>query len=316
MSDPTTTDTDQVPGEPLELIAEGVAGLTGVHYNIDGDVVDTAIRNAVVAAGVQPVGQHGLAFLVPDGYKLEVRDARDLTDDVRPLRRRLELSFIGVRSLAGYVNTYKSDATRVYLRDLTGKGTKVLTDETAWVVSAVLDEHPADGTDHREHRAGLTLRPTTAGSRWGAALARDYLTQDDLLDLIADGIGEIAKPDGATLHDLIADLHAIRTSEAKSVRRTGGESTITVSENVGLHGGTTGDSVTIPDQITVVFDPFAGITTKPVVLTVTVKPKVTAQTAVVFGLEAPALDDEIARTLGEIAAQLTEATGIEPLWVP
>ena len=37
---------------------------------------------------------------------------------------------------------------------------------------------------------------------------------------------------------------------------------------------------------------------------------------VTFVLTAPTLDERLARIIGDIAAHLTEATGIEPLWVP
>lgn len=38
--------------------------------------------------------------------------------------------------------------------------------------------------------------------------------------------------------------------------------------------------------------------------------------SVSFVLSAPTLDERIASIIGEIAGHLTEATGIEPLWVP
>lgn len=306
-TEPTTTDDF---AELLEPMAEPMVG-----YSVDSDVIRTAVQHAVAAVEAQPIGQHGLGFVLPEGYRLELQDARQWTDKQLPTVREQTTAFVGVRSLTAYVTRYRTDDTLGYVRDLTGIGRKVLTTETPAAAFYVIDDMPAAaGTAHRAHKATLTLRPTAAAIRWGTAFDC-WLEQDDLLDLIADGIGEIADPDGASLHDLIADLHAIRATAVKSVRRTGGQATVEVAENVTLHSGS-GSTITVPESITLVFTPFAAIATKPVVLKVSVKPRVTAGNEMTFRLEAPGLADAISATVGELAAQLTEGTGIEPLWIP
>ena len=167
------------------------------------------------------------------------------------------------RRSPSYVNRYKTDATLGYVRDLNGRGATALTSDVE-IANYVLDDHPADdaATGFREHIATLVLRPTAAARRWGSALAAKMIDQERLLDLVVDGIAEIAEPDGATLRDLVSDLHAIRTSSARSVLRTGGQATVEVADNVSLHSGT-GTKVTIPEQITIVFTPYAVVRPPP-----------------------------------------------------
>lgn len=70
------------------------------------------------------------------------------------------------------------------------------------LIVVVLDDHLAHPTaaNHRTHRAELVLRPTAAARRWAKVLGEgQILTQEQMLDLIDDGIREIADPDGAVL---------------------------------------------------------------------------------------------------------------------
>src|SRR5690606_31339577 len=139
-------------------------------------------------------------------------------------------------------------------------------------VTVIIDDHPTGGVARRAHAAKLVLRPTAAAKRWAAALKADTLTQEQFLDLIVDGLTEIGRPDGAVLRDLVQDLHAIRQTEIKSVIRTGGEGAIQLAENVKLHAGP-GDTVTFPEEMTVVLTPFVGVE-EQVVLNIRIKPTV------------------------------------------
>lgn len=173
---------------------------------------------------------------------------------------------------------------------------------------------PTTGT-HISGHAQLTIRPTAQAIRWGTALDRLH-DQESMLDLVVDGIGEIAEPDGATLRDLIADLHAIRTTSARAVSRRTGESTVEVSENVTLHAGP-GNTVTIPERMTVIFRPFhTDAATEAIVLPITIRPTVNPAGQVMFALSCPTLADELDRVIRGYSARLHELTGIEPLWVP
>jgi hypothetical protein len=300
--------TRTTPPDPVETLSPIVYGPDDL-----AKLISTAVDHAVAATDPVQLGDHGLTYLVPAGFKLEQRDIRDLSDPILPHHRSGKFSFVSVDSIAQYVQRYQSEDTLGYITDCTGRGPASLTGDLQ-VARFVLDDHPVDGTAFREHTATLILRPTPAGRRWGAALAAGAVDQERLLDLVVDGIGEIAEPDGATLRDLIADLHAIRTTSARSVIRTGGQATVEVAENVTLHGGT-GNTVTIPERITVMFLPFTGVPAE-IAFDITVKPKVGRDERVSFVLDAPALDERITEVLDDVAGLLKDGTGIVPMWVP
>ena len=307
------TDHDPTPYETELSTATGyLAGATAT-YDVDADVVAEAVRNAVAAVEPRPVGQHGVAFLVPPGWQHKIEDEREHSPEQLPEYRDLTLSFVGVRSLAAYVNRYASPDTLGYIVDVNGKGTAPLLGDLE-AAFYVLDDIPAPegSTARRCHRAELILRPTAAARRWGAALGKP-LSQEQMLDLVVEGITEIAAPPGAELRDLISDLHAIRTTSAKSVIRTSGQLAVEVADNVTLHAGP-GNRVEVPEKLTLVLAPFAGIGST-LQVDVLIKPKVTGE-SVTFVLTAPTLDERIASIIGEIAGHLTEATGLEPMWVP
>jgi hypothetical protein len=298
-----TTDTTEPTWTPAE-----------VSYAITPDVVDTAVRNAVAATEPTAVGDYGTAFLVPEGFTLTRIDVRDSSDPLPPHHIAHYTALVGVESFAAYVNRYRTENTLGYLRDPIGLGPAALTSDQR-IGHYVLDDHPTDGrTAFRDHIVTLVLRPTAAARRWGKALAADHVDQETLLDLVVDGIAEIATPDGAVLRDLVADLHAIRTTSARSVIRTGGQATVEVADNVTLHAGT-GNQVTVPESMTVVFQPYAGVDSH-ITLPIKIKPRITRDERVHFLLDAPALDDQLAATIRQVRAELDELTEITPMWVP
>ena len=317
------TDHDPTPYEhTLAAPADPIGGAPAT-YEIDSDVVRTAVRNAVAAVEPVELGEHGVAFLVPDGWKLQLEDQRAYSPNQLPEYRDLTLSFVGVRSLAAYVNRYATGDTLGYIVDVNGKGTGPLLNDLEaafYVLDDIPDVEPVlpggtapAGTARRCHRAKLIVRPTAAARRWGRALSGQPLTQEQMLDLVVEGITEIASPPGAELRDLISDLHAIRTTSAKSVIRTSGQLAVEVADNVTLHAGP-GNRVEVPEKLTLVLAPFAGIGST-LQVDVLIKPKVSGE-SVTFVLTAPTLDERIASIIGEIAGHLTEATGLEPMWVP
>jgi len=273
-------------------------------------LVETAIDNGVLALDPQEVGDHTLVFPLPPGWTAAHVDVR-LNEDL-PRFRTGSFPLVGVRSLAAYVNRYKTDNTLGWLRDVNGVGPSALTADLQ-VADYVIDDLPTDSTSNREHHAVLVLRPTPQARRWGKVLAAGSVDQETLLDLVVDGIGEIADPDGATLRDLVADLHAVRNTSVRSVIRQGGGATVEVADNVALHAGT-GNQVLVPDLIRVVFQPYASVPDQ-IVLDITVKPKV-INDKVTFALSAPGLDGALAKLVSSLAEALTESTGFEPLWKP
>jgi hypothetical protein len=81
---------------------------------------------------------------------------------------------------------------------------------------------------------------------------------------------------------------------------------------VNLHGGK-GTEITVPEKMSIVFQPFASIG-DTIVLDVKIKPLIAANGKVTFALSAPSLDAVMTKLVSTIAEQLTEATTIEPLW--
>lgn len=317
MSEHATTTPDQ---DAMLVLDEQLLPVVDNLHSVQGAVqlIDAAIQNALAATEPIEVGDHGLAFRKPDGTT-EIVNVRNWEDEPRvPSFIAAREKFVSVRSLADYVARHSVlDATVANIADPYGKALAMLQSDTdvAWVT---IDDHPIRSDDtqtvgRRSHTATLVLRPTEPARRWGSALAAAALTQEQFLDLIVDGITEIAQPDGAVLRELVQDLHAIRTSEVQSVVRTGGEGSIQLKENVNLHAGT-GNKVTFPEQMTVTFQPFVGLTDQ-VVLTVRIKPTV-GDTKVRFALSCAHLDDAIAHTIGALDAEIAEHTGLTPLWRP
>lgn len=282
-----------------------------------GPDIATTVREAVDRARTEQaslgdVGDHTRAFLVPAGYQLHLEDVREHEDT--PRAKAGVFSFVGVRSFAAYVNRYRLVDSLAWVKDLYGVGVKALTQDTR-VVEVVFDELPTDeeaGGDNRVHRAWLVLRPTAAARRWGAVLDHP-VDQETLIDVLTDGVGEIADPPAAELQDLARDLHSIRTTAVSQVVRTGGEGRIELSENVELRAGR-GRQVTFPETVIVMFRPFAA---HGDLFTIDVKVKAQVRDGrVMFTLTAPALDDQLAHLIGGIAGEVAEATGLDPLWTP
>lgn len=306
MTDQTNTDTGYA--ELAEAAwATPLAGITSYPE----DIVAQAVANGVAACEPQWIGDHGLAIIRPDGWTIDTFDTRTFED----LPRHVELTqrFVAIQSLAEYVALHADDTTRVYAIDAPGT---LASDCITKLIVVVLDDHLAHptATNHRTHRAELVLRPTAAARRWAKVLGEgQILTQEQMLDLIDDGIREIADPDGAVLRDLVADLHSVRSTEVQSVIRTGGEATVTLAENVGLRAGT-GNKVTIPESLTVVFVPWTIPNCPSIAVRVKVKPRVRDK-GILFELTAPDTDEALSDARATLAVAAEAELGRAALWV-
>lgn len=290
------------------------------------ELVADAIRHGVAGAQhIFPIGDVGLAQLVPHGYDLRVLDCREYEHDDRlPGYVRHAAAFVTTRSLVEYISRHVDpDASVAYLVDPYGRGLAMLTTETN-VLEIVLDDHPRVVVDddpsrirtrplpgRRAHVASLRLRPTEAARRWGRAMSVQ-LSQDAFLDLVVDAAPDIVAPDAAELRTLVSDLHAIRSVSIDSVRRTGSTGQIQLTENVELSAGSS-TRVEFPEWLTIRFAPFAGIPTKPLELRVRVVP-VVAQDHVAFALSCTTLDDQIAGIIADVEADFVERSQMVPLW--
>ena len=117
-------------------------------------LVATAIDHGLAAAEPTPTGDNGLTYVVPDGYGVHVVDVR-LHEDL-PRHRSGQYDFVGVPSLARYVERYQGDDTLAYITDVYGSGCRMLAADTK-AVTVVLNDHPEDGPGHRDHVATLVL---------------------------------------------------------------------------------------------------------------------------------------------------------------
>ena len=271
-------------------------------------IVDKAINKGLAATEPAPVGDFGEARVVPMGAAVQIDDVRRF--EAKPRTRKGEWAFVDVDSTVNYVQRYMTDNTLVYAVDPHGDGEKMLRRRQTSLIEVMIDDHPTDDTSAREHKATMVLRSTEAANRWGNAL-EGSLSQEQFLDLIVDGLGEIADPPGADLRDLVSDLHAIRTAEVESVIRTGGEGAIKVTENVKLHAGP-GTEVKFPESMTVVFQPFVD-TEDTATLELRIRPNVLGS-KVSFNLSCAGLDNALATIAYRVAQAFGTAVDREVMW--
>ncbi|MEM9513682.1 MAG: DUF2303 family protein [Actinomycetota bacterium] len=272
--------------------------------------LEEAVANATAAQVPYEVGTHGLFVHRPEGFAIDRFDVREFEDTPRRVEQTQKI--VGCDSLQRYLAPHQSDNTRAYLRDVYGRGREMLAGDTD-LCTVIIDDNEDDNVPSaRAHRAVLVLRPTAAARRWAKALS-GQLNQEQFLNVVADGMSEIAEPDGAQLHDLISNLHAIRRAEVESIVRTGGEGTIQLKENVQLSAGN-GNKVPFPESMEIVLTPFAAHGN---VISVTVKIQPDARgDAVLFSLTAPGLDDALAALVSDVATEIKERTEISPYWTP
>lgn len=225
------------------------------------DIVAEAVANGIIAAEPVELGDHGLAMALPPGFNMQTFDVRQWEQRPRQITHTVKLT--SIESFATYFQAHAvSGFTRLYAIDESARDLTLKADRK--VAMAVFDDHGGAIEDERfprvglrQHVAELVLRPTVPALRWADVLSVEgvTLTQEGLLNLIDDGIGEIAEPDAAVLRDLVADLHAVRTTGVQSIRRTGGDAAVTLTENVALRAGV-GSQLTVPEQLTVSLVPW------------------------------------------------------------
>lgn len=225
------------------------------------NIVAEAVANGIIAAEPVELGDHGLAMALPPGFNMQTFDVRQWEQRPRQITHTVKLT--SIESFATYFQAHAvSGFTRLYAIDESARDLTLKADRK--VAMAVFDDHGGAIEDERfprvglrQHVAELVLRPTVPALRWADVLSVEgvTLTQEGLLNLIDDGIGEIAEPDAAVLRDLVADLHAVRTTGVQSIRRTGGDAAVTLTENVALRAGV-GSRLTVPEQLIVSLVPW------------------------------------------------------------
>lgn len=283
------------------------------------NIVAEAVANGIIAAEPVELGDHGLAMALPPGFNMQTFDVRQWEQRPRQITHTVKLT--SIESFATYFQAHAvSGFTRLYAIDESARDLTLKADRK--VAMAVFDDHGGAIEDERfprvglrQHVAELVLRPTVPALRWADVLTVDgvSMTQDGLLELIDDGIGEIADPDAAVLRDLVADLHAVRTTGVQSVRRTGGDAAITLSENVALRAGA-GNQLAVPEQLTVSLIPWTLPSCGRIYARVKIRPTL-REKSILFHLssaEAPAM---IADERGAIIASLESRLDVDALRV-
>ncbi len=308
MADTTTTETT----DRIEL--EGSFGSVGLP-EFTGTVGE-AIGHALDAAEPVEIGDHGILIRRTSSDVLEKVDERQFEDFPRSVSHTEKV--VGVDSFVAYFNEFAdAERSRVYVADVYGKGVSLLVGPNQ-IATGRIDDYAAPDAEldprARRHAVGLILTPTAAARRWGTALAKDTMSQEEFLDLVDDGVGEIADPDTAVLRDLVANLHAIRSTEVSSVIRSAGQGRIQLTENATLAAGS-GNEVEFPSTLTLVLNPFAGLS-DVITLVVKLAPSITDTGKVRFGLRAPVLDDALTTVIQALAATLAAETGRTPIWTP
>jgi hypothetical protein len=298
MSDETETGTL----EETEFTELGLMSLHGAS-----EMVDQAIEIGIAATEPVEIGDHTIARLVPRGFEVRTFDVREHEDVPRQIVG--SFAFVDADSFITYVERYQSPNTMLYGVDPYSSGQKMLTGPTV-LIKGCIDDHAVNAPANRSHTANLALRPTEQAKRWGNALS-GVLSQEAFLDLIVDGLGEIADPPGADLRDLVSDLHAIRTAEVQSVIRTGGEGSIVVTENVKLHAGV-GTTIAFPERMTVTFAPFVD-TDDLVVLDLRIKPTVSGS-AVSFRLSCQDVATQLSTVCYRVAGAVGDLLVTEVMW--
>lgn len=273
------------------------------------DVLNTAVRNAITSVAPTGVGTYGRAELVPDGYTLTITDEREWSDSVERTYDGTDESFSDVESFAGFWSLYFNSQTVLF-----GSEINPLRPDRP-LLTAVFDylETDAGVPGRREIQARLELLQTEAAHRWLSGAIGRTITQDQFLALVVDGIGEIADPTAASLHELISDLHSIRTTDVQSLITTSGASKIVLAENAKLHDGT-GSEVVFPPMLTIVLTPYTA-SPAPIELAVRIRPIINSN-RVTFSLTCAHLGATLMEHGRAIAAEFTAMSDATVLWRP
>lgn len=186
-----------------------------------------------------------VSLIVPRGDEHKLIDLEQYQD--HPRRKIARPTFTTTESLAAYVIKHARAGTTLYANP------------DGVSVEAILDDHSDTDPGHRDHRATLKLIRTPGCLRWLNAHGK-YLEQEAFAQLIEDGLTEIARPDGAELLEIAQSITATKNASFRSDRRLAtGRVQFQWHEEIDASAGQSGD-LAIPDQVTLVFEPFYGAT--------------------------------------------------------
>ncbi len=184
------------------------------------------------------------AVVTPNGGLVlaELEDRRE-----QPDRPRGTFHPATVESLVDYVENHKiDDHTTLWVHETSGK------------VVAVLDDHAGKVPAFRQHRAELTLRPSSEWLFW-TKHDNQLLDQEAFAELLQEGLPDILKPDGATLLEVAEKFHSSTQVKFRSgVDRSSGEVKFLYDESVEAKATTAAGDIAVPRTFTLALAPFIG----------------------------------------------------------
>lgn len=194
-------------------------------------------------------------------------------------------------ALIAYVEKHnQGDHTTVWVHPIEGK------------VLAILDDHSADETAWRKHRAELTLLQTEEWRFW-AKFDGQYLDQQTFAEHLQEGLPYIARPDGADLLEICSTIQTSTNATFRSgFQLSNGEVKMQYDETIDGKAGKSAE-LAIPEEFLLSLAPFVG--NDPVTIAAHLRYRVRGgNLSIGYKLQQP--DLTVQRALDEIAETLTK----------
>lgn len=233
---------------PREELLPAEIGIT----HLDNDIA-VAIEAGKQIGKPAKIGDDLYAVLNPITGTTEVFDtntlshARERTHDaLPPQRKKGELTLTTPASFINYVLRHG------------GEGTELWASLEYQSIKAVLNGDAPDTAGHRDHKATLALRKTTAWKLW-EELNGKLIDQEAFAGHIEARTIDIISPTGAELLDLVQSIRQTTKSDFESAKRlSDGQTVLEYRETTTATAGTKGEYA-IPEQFSVALAPFEGV---------------------------------------------------------
>jgi uncharacterized protein YfdQ (DUF2303 family) len=209
---------------------------------VEDSAAAVAALATVAAKGVPLTRGTARAFLVPEGYQVEVVD---LPHPPEPRRIVGTVELHTHAALADYVNEHDQQS-----------GARVYADLPHLRLEAVINDDRDGMPDWRDHRAVVALQPTPEWTAWTGRSGR-LTDQSDFSEFLEQHAHEIVHPDAATMIDVARTFQAKRDVSFRSaVRPTDG--TVQVQYDEEIAGAAGRGAIDVPETLTIRVAPFYG----------------------------------------------------------
>lgn len=218
---------------------------------VDTDNIKTALDAGELLGKLKGLGDVKLIgtrpfLLVPGGFELKPMESALLA----PLEKRAKVALNDAASFISYVNRFKEPGAVIFA-DLLGRA-----------FTAVLDYHEGTGAAAHwgKHVASFACVTTESWDGWDE---NDGIPKSQLefAQLIENGIPDIARPEGAALLEMVLTLESKKDVQFRSSQRLqDGQHQLRYEESItGTAGGATTGTVDIPNDFTLMIEPFRGV---------------------------------------------------------